>query len=88
MNRQDFQDLAETRRKEAKVLLDNHQYSGAYYLSGYVIECALKACIAKKTRKYDFPDLKSVREIYNNRIQSPRLSSVGCRIPAFRRSEG
>ena len=33
---------------------------GAYYLAGYAIECALKACIAKATRRYDFPDRKKV----------------------------
>ncbi|MBE9141642.1 HEPN domain-containing protein [Planktothrix mougeotii] len=69
MNRQDFQDLAETRRKEAKVLLDNHQYSGAYYLSGYVIECALKACIAKNTQQYDFPDKNTVMDSYTHNLE-------------------
>lgn len=54
MKRSDLQKLARIRLKEAKVLLDNRQYSGAYYLSGYVIECALKACIAKQTRKERF----------------------------------
>ncbi|MEL0589524.1 MAG: hypothetical protein U1V55_07060 [Planktothrix rubescens PR222] len=43
------------------MLLDNHQYSGAYYLSGYVIECALKACIAKKTQQLPIP----ITEFYN-----------------------
>jgi HEPN domain-containing protein len=69
LNRQDFQELALIRLQEAKVLLDNHQYSGAYYLSGYVIECALKACIAKKTQQFDFPDLKSVRKIYTHDLK-------------------
>ena len=56
MNRKDFQNLALTRLSEAKVLLGNGHYSGAYYLAGYVIECALKSCIAKQTRRHDFPD--------------------------------
>jgi HEPN domain-containing protein len=33
---------------------------GAYYLAGYCLECALKACIAKATRRHDFPDKKTV----------------------------
>lgn len=49
MNRLDLQNLALARLEEVEVLLNNHKYSGAYYLSGYVIECALKACIAKQT---------------------------------------
>jgi HEPN domain-containing protein len=31
-------------------------YDGAYYLAGYAVEFALKACIAKETRRYEFPD--------------------------------
>ncbi|OIP70032.1 MAG: DNA-binding protein [Oscillatoriales cyanobacterium CG2_30_40_61] len=69
MNRQDFQELALTRLQEAKVLLDNHQYSGAYYLSGYVIECSLKACIAKKTQQYDFPDKNTVMDSYTHNLE-------------------
>jgi HEPN domain-containing protein len=56
MNRGDFQELSIIRLQDAKILLDNKCYDGAYYLSGYVVECALKACIAKKTREHDFPN--------------------------------
>ncbi len=55
MNRADFQKLTELRLAEAKVLLDSKRYEGAYYLMGYAVECALKACIDKQTREYDFP---------------------------------
>lgn len=61
MNRDDFQRLAEMRLSEGQALFDAGFYSGAYYLSGYVIECALKACICKQVQQYDFPpgpDLK------------------------------
>jgi hypothetical protein len=27
-------------------------------LAGYAVECALKSCIAKETRKHEFPDRK------------------------------
>ncbi|MDY6786029.1 MAG: HEPN domain-containing protein [Cyanobacteriota bacterium] len=64
MNRNKLQTLARLRLAEAKVLLDRSQYSGAYYLSGYVVECALKACIAKETKEFDFPDLRTVRDSY------------------------
>jgi len=30
--------------------------AGAYYLAGYAVESALKACIAKRTRRFEFPD--------------------------------
>jgi hypothetical protein len=41
----DFQKLAEMRIKEAGILLAAGEFDGAYYLAGYGIECALKACI-------------------------------------------
>jgi len=41
---------------EAKMLLAGNCFHGAYYLCGYAIECALKACIAKETKEFDFPD--------------------------------
>jgi HEPN domain-containing protein len=56
MNRRDLQRLAEKRIKEAEVLLRAKCYDGAYYLAGYAVECALKACIAKQTMQHDFPD--------------------------------
>jgi HEPN domain-containing protein len=55
MNRTEFQSLAEVRIREAKALLDAGLWDGAYYLAGYAVECALKACIAKRTRAEDFP---------------------------------
>jgi HEPN domain-containing protein len=53
MNREDFQQLAESRLKEARALLTAELPDGAYYLAGYAIECALKACIAKRTQQHD-----------------------------------
>jgi len=67
MNRSQFKRLTHLRLKEAKILLDNKQYSGAYYLCGYVIEYALKAYYSKNIRKSQFPDLKAVQAIYKHR---------------------
>ena len=47
MNRTDLQQPALTRLAEAKALLAAGFPAGAYYLAGYAVECALKACIAK-----------------------------------------
>jgi hypothetical protein len=47
MTRSDLQQLAELRINEAKLLLDNGYYQGAYYICGYAIELALKACIVR-----------------------------------------
>ena len=48
--------LANLRLREAQALYRAKEFSGAYYLAGYAVECGLKACIAKKVRRYDFPD--------------------------------
>lgn len=61
MNRFDLQLLAEDRILDAQALLDAGRWSAAYYLGGYAVECALKACVAKMTREHDFPDLGRAR---------------------------
>jgi len=60
MNRAGFQQLAELRLQEARALFAADFPEGAYYLAGYGVECALKACIAKRTREHDFPEKKLV----------------------------
>lgn len=68
-SRNDFQRLAELRLIEARFLLDAGFSDGAYYLAGYAVECALKACIAKGTHQYDFPDKKLVEKSYTHDVE-------------------
>ncbi len=63
MNRADLQKLSSLRLREARVLFAAKEYPGAYYLTGYSIECALKASFARGVQRYDFPD-KNVRKIF------------------------
>src|ERR1019366_30654 len=58
MNREAFQQLTRLRLKDARALIKTGHYSGAYYLAGYSVECAVKASIARKTARYDFPNKK------------------------------
>ncbi len=51
-------------------MLKQGHYDGAYYLAGYVAECGLKACIAKKTKQYDFPDKGVVNKSYTHDLNS------------------
>lgn len=69
MNRNYFQQLADLRLKEARALLAAELPDGAYYLAGYAIECALKACIAKKTQLHDFPDKKLVDKSHTHDVE-------------------
>ena len=43
MNREELWTLAEERVRNADALLAASQWSAAYYLAGYAVECALKA---------------------------------------------
>ena len=66
MKRKDLQTLAETRLLEAQVLFQNRKFDGAYYLAGYAIECAIKACVARKTQRFDFPDKGLATQVYTH----------------------
>jgi hypothetical protein len=66
MNRAELKRLSHIRIKEAKLLLDDRCPNGAYYLAGYTVECALKACIAKQTHRHDFPDKKRGDDSYTH----------------------
>src|SRR5579871_1557827 len=57
------------RLADVESLLANDRHSAAYYLSGYVIECGLKACIAKKTKRYDFPDKTTTLNSYTHELK-------------------
>jgi HEPN domain-containing protein len=66
----EFRQLAEVRLAEAKTLLDAGQWNGAYYLAGYAVELALKACIIKVLMATDaFPDKDFSRNCYTHAIE-------------------
>ncbi len=62
MTRNDFQRLqSRALSANATVLLAAKRYQAAYYLAGLAIECALKSCVASKTRRFEFHDLAKAR---------------------------
>ena len=70
MNRVELQQLAEERAREAETLLNAGHWSGTYYLIGYAVECALKACIAKLTNLHDFPDKDRTLKSYSHDVEA------------------
>ncbi len=62
-----MQQLAQERVEEAALLLVATKYSGAYYLTGYALEFALKACIARRTNQHDFYDKEIAKECFTHR---------------------
>ena|SRR5712692_1362600 len=94
VDRGDFQGLSRARLKEARALLRLGLSDGAYYLAGYAVECALKACIAKGTRRFEFPDKKKVDSSHSHNLrelvkiaglEDARIEQVG-RDPDFKKS--
>ena len=63
-----LQELARLRLEEAKLLAHERQFSGAYYMAGYAIECALKALIAGQFRENEIPDKSFVDKIYTHNL--------------------
>jgi HEPN domain-containing protein len=68
VDRKDLQELSRVRLKEAKALLTLGLHDGAYYLAGYAVECALKACIARQTQRHEFPDNNKVRKSWTHAL--------------------
>lgn len=68
MNRAEFQRLAKERIRNVKVLLAARHWSAAYYLGGYVVECALKACIAKLMKSEEFPDKNFAEKCWTHNL--------------------
>src|SRR3979490_3180442 len=76
-DRATFQQLAEARLVEARLLLAHGHPSGAYYLAGYAIECALKAVIAAGFRANEIPDKPRVNSIYTHNLKDlPNLADL------------
>jgi hypothetical protein len=69
MDRKDLRALSRVRLSEARALLKAGLPDGAYYLAGYAVECALKACIAKETQRYEFPEKKRVNASYTHNLE-------------------
>jgi HEPN domain-containing protein len=68
-SRSDFETLMNLRMKEAKHLLEQRDWDGAYYLAGYAVEFALKIkIIAQLMRSDTFPDRKLAEQFYKHEL--------------------
>lgn len=68
MNKSDLETLVGIRVSESKVLLESGNYQGSYYLAGYALECAIKACIAKQVQQYDFPNKELAQKSHQHKL--------------------
>lgn len=69
MNKTDLERLVDIRVSEAQVLLESGQYEGAYYLAGYALECAIKACICKQVSENDFPNKQLAQQSHQHSLR-------------------
>jgi HEPN domain-containing protein len=58
------------RLDEARALLSAGHFSGSYYLGGYAVECALKACITKNILAEELPPRKFGDQVYTHELAS------------------
>lgn len=76
LSKPDLEALAEARLQDADLLLRAGRASSAYYLAGYSVELALKACVAKAFQPNAIPDKAFVNEIYTHSLEK-LLSTAG-----------
>ena len=69
LTKADLEALAITRLEDALFLFQAGRASSAYYLAGYAVELALKACIAKSFQPDAIPDKAFVLEIYTHSLE-------------------
>jgi HEPN domain-containing protein len=74
MNRVELQQLANDRILDAKALIASKRWAGAYYLAGYAVECAVKACIAKLMKSEEYPDKSFAEKCWTHNL--PQLISL------------
>ena len=68
MRRVDLQKLAQAKFDDASLLLESGRYSNAYYLAGYAVELALKACIARQIRAEEIPTKQLIDKVFTHKF--------------------
>jgi hypothetical protein len=69
LNRDTLRTLSASRLQEAHILLESQLWTGAYYMTGLAVECALKSCLASAVRQHDFPDKNFVNAMYVHNLE-------------------
>jgi len=81
MTKTHLEKLSQVRLDDAICLLEKDRASAAYYLAGYAVELALKACIAKLFLSSVIPGKAFVNAIYTHKL-ADLLATAGLR-PEF-----
>jgi len=71
--RAEFEKLIDVRMREAKLLLDDSDWDGSYYLGGYAVEFALKVCVISRLMKSNsYPERKDAERYYKHDLTDLR----------------
>ncbi|MES2666847.1 MAG: HEPN domain-containing protein [Pseudomonadota bacterium] len=68
MKRTDLQNISNGKLESAEILANHGRWANAYYLAGYSIELALKACVAKFISADTIPDKNLINKVYTHNI--------------------
>lgn len=89
ITRSALQQIAEIRLADAEALLAAGRWAGAYYLLGYVVECALKASIVARFGEQEIPDKKLVNDFYTHRLDGLlKISPIGSTLESRVKADG
>jgi hypothetical protein len=83
--RVELQSNAQAKLDDATLLHSGGRHSNAYYLAGYAVEIALKACIAAQFTADTIPDKAFVNAIYDHNLD--RLIKIAGLTSELRRKE-
>jgi HEPN domain-containing protein len=86
MGRVDLQNLADQKLSDAQILFNAKSWSNAYYLAGYAVELAIKACIAKAFKADTIPDRGLVNKTYSHEFPS-LIGTAGLRAELQKQEE-
>jgi len=67
-SRSELRSQAQAKLDDAILLLQNGRYGNAYYIAGYAVEIALKACVAARISAETIPDKSLIRGILSHQL--------------------
>ncbi|HEX4584953.1 MAG TPA: hypothetical protein VH183_09000, partial [Burkholderiaceae bacterium] len=76
LTKSDLEKLAQVHLEDSVFLLLAGRSSSAYYLAGYAVELALKACISKLIQSNVIPERALINATYTHRLDN-LLSTAG-----------
>lgn len=76
-----MQQMADEKILDARLLLQNNRFSNAYYLAGYAVELALKACVSRQFQTDVIPEKSLATAIWVHDL--PKLVSLAGLQPAL-----